>query len=293
MGRIGGAGIRVYGDIRAVEAAGGLAPEVERVDTASAQAKTGEPDPATAAGTVEAIRRAASDCLSGSLDAMVTAPISKEILAKGGFDYPGHTELLEECAGRGTAVMLLVGGQLRVALATIHCALREVPDRLTRDGIEAVLRVMDTDLRERFGLVEPRIAVCGLNPHAGEGGRFGDEEERVIRPAVQAAVNQGVVASGPFSGDSLFARAVQGEFDAVLGMYHDQALAPLKLHAFGHAVNVTLGLPLIRTSVDHGTAFDIAGRGEADATSLTEAITLATEIASRTSTEPGERGGEH
>ena len=283
VAELGADGLRLYGDVGATQiaAVAGLPADLERVDTASVEARTGEPDPATAVGTVEAIRRAARDCLSGAIDAMVTAPISKEILAKGGFEYPGHTELIEECAGRGRAVMMLVGGQLRVALATIHCPLREVPERLSPHGIEQVLAVMDTDLRSRFGLAQPRIAVCGLNPHAGEGGRFGNEEALLIRPAVETSITAGVHASGPFSADSLFARAVSGEFDAVLGMYHDQALGPLKVHAFGRAVNVTLGLPLIRTSVDHGTAFDIAGRGQADATSLIEAIRLAREIARR------------
>jgi 4-hydroxythreonine-4-phosphate dehydrogenase len=232
---------------------------------------------------IEAIEAAARDCLAGELDAMVTAPISKEVLARSGFRHPGHTEFLEEIAGRGRAVMLLVGGELRVALATIHCALREVPERLSTEGIHAVLSVVHGDLGERFGIERPRIAVCALNPHAGEGGRFGDEEKRVIGPAVEAARADGVDARGPFAADSLFARAVRGEFDAVLGMYHDQALGPLKLHAFGRAVNVTLGLPILRTSVDHGTAFDIAGRGEADADSMIEAVRLALELARRKS----------
>jgi 4-hydroxythreonine-4-phosphate dehydrogenase len=179
--------------------------------------------------------------------------------------------------------MLLVGGDLRVALATIHCALREVPDRLTVPGLEQTLAILHRDLVSRFGLPAPRIAVCGLNPHAGEGGRFGGEEIRVIRPAVAAAAQAGIDARGPFAADTLFFRAIRGEFDCVLAMYHDQALGPLKTHAFGHAVNVTLGLPLVRTSVDHGTAYDIAGRGTADATSMIEAIRLAAELAARTS----------
>jgi 4-hydroxythreonine-4-phosphate dehydrogenase len=269
---------RVYGDIRAIERAGGLPQGTETVPIASAAVRPGKPDPAAAAGVVDAIRAAARDCLAGELDAIVTAPISKEVLGRAGFEYPGHTELLEEIAGEGSAVMLLTGGRLRVGLATIHCALREVPDRLSRAGIGRVLAVMDRDLRRRFGLAAPRIGVCGLNPHAGEGGRFGDEEARVIAPAVADARAAGTAASGPFAGDSLFHRAIEGEFDAVLGMYHDQALAPLKVHAFGRAVNVTLGLPLIRTSVDHGTAFDIAGTGRADPGSLIEAIELAQKL---------------
>lgn len=275
LAKVGWAAFRVYGDIGAVEHAGGLPAGVERASFASTQVRPGEPDPAAAQGVVTAIRAAARDCLSGELDAIVTAPIAKELLWRAGYAYPGHTELLEEIAGEGKAVMLLAGGQLRVGLATIHCPLREVPGRLSRVGIARILAVMDRDLRTRFGIREPRIAVCGLNPHAGEGGRFGDEEALLIAPAVADAREAGTDASGPFAGDSLFARAVQGEFDAVLGMYHDQALAPLKVHAFGRAVNVTLGLPLIRTSVDHGTAFDIAGTGRADPGSMIEAIELA------------------
>ena len=184
--------------------------------------------------------------------------------------------------------MLLVGGSLRVGLATVHCALRDVPDMLTREGIAEVLRVMHRDLSERFGLHAPRIAVCGLNPHAGEGGRFGDEEKTIIAPAVALTRASGIAASGPYAADSLFYRAASGEFDAVLGMYHDQALAPMKVHAFGKAVNVTLGLPLIRTSVDHGTAFDIAGRGCANPASMLEALALARDLANS----PTSRGGE-
>jgi 4-hydroxythreonine-4-phosphate dehydrogenase len=277
-GDSGCAAVRVYGDAEALERAGKLPAGVEVVAHASATVTPGKPDPAAAEGIVAAIRAAADDCLAGRLDAMVTAPISKEVLAKGGFSYPGHTELLEEVAG-GHAVMLLVGGSLRVGLATIHCALREVADRLTPGGIAETLQVMHSDLERRFGVARPRIAVCGLNPHAGEGGRFGDEEARIVAPAIEAAREQGVDARGPFSADSLFHRAASGEFDAVLAMYHDQGLAPLKTHAFGDAVNVTLGLPLVRTSVDHGTAFDIAGCGRASDSSMRAALELARTLA--------------
>jgi 4-hydroxythreonine-4-phosphate dehydrogenase len=280
-GVYGAARVRVYGDVEAVERTGPLPPEVERRPSATARVEPGRPDPAAGPGVIAAIEAAARDCLKGELDVMATAPISKEILARCGFPHPGHTEFLEEIAGQGRAVMLLVGGKLRVALATIHCALREVPERLSPGGIREVLGIVDRDLARRFGIERPRIAVCGLNPHAGEGGRFGDEEQRIIQPAVEAARADGVDARGPFAADSLFTRAVRGQFDAVLGMYHDQALGPLKVHAFGRAVNVTLGLPILRTSVDHGTAFDIAGRGEADATSMIEAVRLALELAQR------------
>lgn len=286
---------RVYGNIAAVERAGGLPEHVEVQDTASADASPGEPNPKAVPGVIEAIRRAARDCLSGSLDAMVTAPISKQVIGEAGFPYPGHTELLQQIAaevvgrGSGRAVMLLVGGSLRVGLATVHCPLRDVPDMLTREGLSEVLWVMHRDLTLRFGLTQPRIAVCGLNPHAGEGGRFGDEEERVIAPAVALSRKAGVEASGPYAADSLFHRAASGEFDAVLGMYHDQALGPLKVHAFGKAVNVTLGLPLIRTSVDHGTAFEIAGSGQANPASMLEALALARELAASAQVQRDER----
>ncbi len=275
----GDAELVVYGDADALRAAGGAPEGVAVRPFASASTRPGRPDPAAAAGVVASIQTAARDCLAGELDAMVTAPISKEVIGAGGFDYPGHTELLQETCGKGHAVMLLVGRGLRVGLATIHCALRDVPARLSTAGIARNLEVMHGDLERRFGLRAPLIAVCGLNPHAGEAGRFGDEEARVIAPAVEAARARGVAASGPYSGDSLFHRAVSGEFDAVLAMYHDQGLAPLKTHAFGEAVNVTLGLPIVRTSVDHGTAFDIAGQGRADAGSLVHAVRLAIELA--------------
>ena len=268
----------VYGDVEAVRDAGGVLEGVATRAIASARVRPGHPDPAAARGIVLAIQTAARDCLSGSLAALVTAPISKEVIAAGGFSYPGHTELLEETCGAGRAVMLLVGRGLRVGLATIHCALREVPDRLSAAGIAEVLVIMHTDLERRFDLRAPRIAVCGLNPHAGEAGRFGDEEARLIAPGIEAARARGVAASGPYAADSLFHRAVSGEFDAVLAMYHDQGLGPLKTHAFGQAVNVTLGLPIVRTSVDHGTAFDIAGQGRADPGSMIEAVRLALEL---------------
>ena len=277
--------LRVYGDLDAVTRAGGALPEGTHRRFASASVEPGRPRAEAAAGIVGAVQAAARDCLARELDAVVTAPLSKEVIGAGGFAYPGHTELLEELAG-GRAVMLLVGRGLRVALATIHCALREVPGRLTREHLLAVLEIMHADLARRFRVREPRIAVCGLNPHAGEGGRFGDEEARIIAPAIADARGRGIDARGPFSGDSLFHRAVAGEFDAVLAMYHDQGLAPLKTHAFGQAVNVTLGLPLVRTSVDHGTAFDIAGKGKADPSSMLEAVRLAVELARN------ERGGE-
>lgn len=274
--------LRVYGDCRALERCAGAAipNDATLIDTASAEVSPGKPDPAAAAGTVEAIRRAARDCLDGALDALATAPISKEVIARAGFPWPGHTELLEEICGSGHAVMLLAGGRLKVALVTIHCALREVPGRLSREAIGAVLDVLQRDLVRLFAIAEPRIAVCGLNPHAGDGGRFGDEEARLIAPAITAARQRGIAASGPFAADSLFGRAIAGDFDAVLAMYHDQGLGPLKTHASGRAINVTLGLPIVRTSADHGTAFDIAGRERANPGSMIEALRWAIDLSS-------------
>ena len=289
---------RVYGDIDAVARAGGLPENVEVRNTASTSVTPGKPNSLAAPGVIEAIRWAARECLSDALDAMVTGPISKEVIGEAGFPFPGHTELLQEIAtkirgsGTGRAVMMLVGGSLRVGLATVHCPLRDVPDMLTREGIAEVLRVMHRDLRALFGIGRPRIAVCGLNPHAGEGGRFGDEERRTIGPAVQLSREEGIEATGPYAADSLLHRAAGGEFDAVLAMYHDQGLAPLKVHAFGRAVNVTLGLPLIRTSVDHGTAFDIAGTGRASPASMLEALALARELAASPKAPRGENRGE-
>ena len=270
----------VYGDQDAIDRAGGLESGIIRHAFASATVAPGQPDPAAAPGVENAIRSAARACLDRRLDALVTGPISKRIMAEGGFRFPGHTELLEavsaESSGAaGPAVMCLVGGALRVALATIHCPLREVHVRLSTAGLQTTLEILDRDLRRLFALPAPTIAVCGLNPHAGEGGKIGDEEARVIEPAIRAARTAGIDARGPFPADSIFWRAAAGEFDCVLGMYHDQALAPLKVHAFGKAVNVTLGLPLIRTSVDHGTGFDIAGSGRADPGSLQQALELA------------------
>jgi 4-hydroxythreonine-4-phosphate dehydrogenase len=230
---------------------------------------------------VEAIRAATRACLAGELDAIVTGPISKEMLGLAGYTFPGHTELLAELCGNAPAVMLLAGGRLRVVPATIHCALREVPERIARLDWQQLFRVLSDDLARSFGLARPRIALCGLNPHASDGGRFGDEEARVLEPAVAAARAAGLDVRGPLAADTIFSRTVAGEFDCVVGTYHDQVLGPLKLHAFGRAVNVTLGLPIVRTSVDHGTAFDIAGRGRADSGSLEEAIALALEIAAR------------
>jgi 4-hydroxythreonine-4-phosphate dehydrogenase len=220
-------------------------------------------------------------CMSREFDAMVTAPVQKSVINDAGMAFTGHTEFLAERTGTALVVMLLVGGGLRVALATTHLALSEVPGAITRARLEAIVRVIDNDLRRHFGIERPRILVAGLNPHAGESGYLGREEIDVIAPAIAALAREGIVVSGPFPADTLFTPRVLATGDVALAMFHDQGLPVLKHAAFGEAVNVTLGLPMIRTSVDHGTALDRAGAGEIDAGSLKEAVALAFEMAAR------------
>jgi 4-hydroxythreonine-4-phosphate dehydrogenase len=226
-----------------------------------------------------AVQAAVADALAGRVAGIVTAPLHKESLRAAGHPWPGHTELLAEAAGVSDVAMLFVGGGLRVALLTIHRSLRSVPDAVTRAETERIVRLVHREL-PRLGANARRIAVCGLNPHAGEHGLFGCEDEDVVRPAVEALRAEGLSVTGPLPADTVFVRAVQGEFDAVVAAYHDQGLVPVKLLAFGRAVNVTLGLPFVRTSVDHGTAFDIAALGRADPGSLLAAMALAVELAS-------------
>jgi 4-hydroxythreonine-4-phosphate dehydrogenase len=217
--------------------------------------------------------------LSGFADAIATAPISKHILIDAGYHYPGHTELLAELSRTPQCRMMLVGRELRVVPVTGHVALMKVSRGLTRRSIRATIELTHRSLREFFAIARPRIAVAALNPHAGEAGIFGHEEKEIIAPAVRAAMRAGIRAQGPLPADSLFHRAARGAYDAVVCMYHDQGLIPLKLHHFFGGVALTLGPPFIRTSVDHGTAYDIAGKGEADASSMKEAILLAARLA--------------
>jgi 4-hydroxythreonine-4-phosphate dehydrogenase len=233
---------------------------------------------ASGRAAITAIETGARLTVAGHLDAIATAPINKEALRLAGSPFPGHTEMLAALTGAGDVLMCFFAGNLRVFLLTIHVSLADAIRSITRARVEAALRLADRELR-RFGIARPRIAVAGLNPHAGEHGLFGSEEAREIAPAVEACCNfYDIKASGPFPADTLFVRAARGEFDAVAACYHDQGLIAVKCMAFGEAVNVTLGLPIIRTSVDHGTAFDIAGRGIADHQSLVEAITLAARL---------------
>jgi 4-hydroxythreonine-4-phosphate dehydrogenase len=220
------------------------------------------------------VLRAAQDALAGRVCGLVTAPLNKESLRAAGHPWPGHTEMLAEVAGTPDVAMMFVGGALRVALVTIHRSLRSVPDAVTLPEVARVVRLVHREL-PRFGAVRRRIGLCGLNPHAGENGLFGREEIDVLIPAVEGLRAEGLDVHGPYPADSLFVRAARGEFDAVVAGYHDQGLIPVKLLAFGHAVNVTLGLPFVRTSVDHGTGFDIASQGIADGHSLLEALKLA------------------
>ncbi|MCU0250174.1 MAG: 4-hydroxythreonine-4-phosphate dehydrogenase PdxA [Vicinamibacterales bacterium] len=225
-----------------------------------------------------AIVAAVEDAMAGEVDAVATAPINKAAFALAGLPWRGHTELLAHLTGAPSVAMMFHADALRVVLATIHEPLASVPRLLTREVVEGVIRLAAREL-PRFGFSLPRLAMCGLNPHAGEGGVLGDEEQRVIEPAIAACAGDGIRVAGPYPADTLFVRASRGEFDAIIACYHDQGLIPVKLLAFGKAVNVTLGLPIIRTSVDHGTAFDIAGRNAADPGSLIEAVRLAARLA--------------
>jgi 4-hydroxythreonine-4-phosphate dehydrogenase len=226
----------------------------------------------------QAVLRAVADTKRGQVHALVTAPLNKESLRAAGHPWPGHTEMLAEAAGTPDVAMMFVGGGLRVALVTIHQPLRTVPDAVTPAEVRRVTRLVHREL-PRFGVRAPRIGLCGLNPHAGEHGLLGHEEQEVLEPAIADLRREGLDVSGPFPADSLFVRARHGEFDAVIAGYHDQGLIPVKLAAFGHAVNVTLGLPFVRTSVDHGTGFDIVDKGIADAGSMVEAMKVAAELA--------------
>jgi 4-hydroxythreonine-4-phosphate dehydrogenase len=236
----------------------------------------GRTSAAGGAAAAQSVLRAARDAMAGRVDALVTAPLNKESLRAAGHPWPGHTEMLADAAGVDDVVMMFVGGSLRVALLTIHQSLRSVPDALTIDGVLRVGRVVAREMG-RYGGAGP-IAFCGLNPHAGESGLFGDEEQRVLAPALARLREEGVNATGPFPADSVFVKASQGAFGAVIACYHDQGLIPVKLASFGHAVNVTLGLPFVRTSVDHGTGFDIVEKGVAEEGSLLAAMRLAVEV---------------
>ncbi len=239
----------------------------------------GRPDPRNAATLIEGLDIAVDGCSNGRFRAMVTAPLGKQVINDAGIAFSGHTEYLGERCGARTPVMLLAGERLRVALATTHLPLRAVADAITGDRLGAVLDVLWHGLRDRFGIAAPHIAVCGLNPHAGEGGHLGSEDDEIIAPAVAAQRAQGRNVTGPHPADTVFNHAGR-DADAVLAMFHDQGLPVVKYADFSNIVNVTLGLPIVRTSVDHGTALDIAGTGRADPASLLAAVRLASELLS-------------
>jgi 4-hydroxythreonine-4-phosphate dehydrogenase len=247
-------------------------------------AAPGRPDATSATAAIAAIRRGVTDVLAGRACALVTNPIAKSVLYASGFAEPGHTEYLatltREIQGRAArAVMMLWSPELAVVPVTIHLPLKEVPHRLSTGLIVETGRIAARDLAQRFAIARPRLAVAGLNPHAGENGAMGDEDAAIVQPAVAQLVAEGIDARGPLPADSMFHEAARASYDVALCMYHDQALIPIKTLAFHHAVNVTLGLPFVRTSPDHGTAFDIAGSGRADPGSLIAALLLAARLA--------------
>jgi len=254
--------------------------QVHPVETA-APVNPGYLDPANAAYVLHTLRVAARACLNGDADAMVTAPVHKGVINDAGVPFSGHTEFLAELCGTPLPVMLLAAPTLRVALATTHLPLSAVPAAITADGLSAVLRILSADLQSKFGIARPRILVCGLNPHAGEGGHLGREEIEVIIPTLDRLRAEGLDLVGPLPADTLFTPRGLAGADAVLAMYHDQGLPVLKASGFGEAVNITLGLPIIRTSVDHGTALELAGTGRADAGSLRAAIDAAIDLVAR------------
>ena len=255
-------------DVRMVDVPAGGSLELGRVSAVAGRV------------AAESVRAAVRDALADRIDALVTAPLHKQSLRAAGYPWPGHTELLAAEAGVSDVAMAFVGGGLRVALLTIHTPLRAVPDALTFDEVCRVVRLVHREL-PRLGASGRRVALCGLNPHAGEGGLLGHEEAKVLSPAVEALRGEGIDVVGPLPADSLFPLAARAGFDAVVAAYHDQGLIPVKLLSFGRAVNVTLGLPFVRTSVDHGTGFDIVEKGVADEGSLLEAMKLAATMATR------------
>ncbi len=247
----------------------------------AAAAVPGRPDGANAAATIASIERAVRLAQAGEAAAVVTNPISKAVLYAAGFSHPGHTEFLGALTGCAHPVMMLANDFLRVVPVTVHVSLRAALDGLSTEAIVATARITAAALRDQFGIAAPRLAVAGLNPHAGEGGAMGNEEAALIAPAVAALRNEGIAATGPHSPDTLFTPAARAGYDAAICMYHDQALIPLKTLDMASGVNVTLGLPIIRTSPDHGTAFDIAGQNRADPASLIAALRLAATLAQR------------
>jgi 4-hydroxythreonine-4-phosphate dehydrogenase len=273
--------VRIVAPDEAMAAFAKALPVVALAERATGE--PGKPDESSAPAAIASIRRAVADVFSGRAHAVVTNPIAKAVLYRTGFAEPGHTEFLARLAQEHTGhaahpVMMLWSPELAVVPVTIHLPVRDVPQRLTRELIAETGRIVARDLRERFGIARPRLALAGLNPHAGEEGALGTEDETVVAPAVAELRRDGIDARGPLPADTMFHAAARRTYDAALAMYHDQALIPIKTLAFDHAVNVTLGLPFVRTSPDHGTAFDIAGTGRASSASLVAALKLAARL---------------
>ncbi len=274
-GKVGGHPLKLVGDTRIFASqTGALVPT-----TAPVTAVPGQPNERNAAAVTQAIEIAVSACLNGEAAAMVTAPIHKAVLNAAGFAFPGHTEFLAHLTGARRAVMMLASDKLRVVPLTIHLPVAKVPGAISKQAVFETGEIILTALKRDFGLLNPRLAVAGLNPHAGEEGVLGEEEDTVIAPAIAALKARGFNVRGPLSADTMFHEEARKSYDAALCMYHDQALIPIKSMSFWDGVNVTLGLPIVRTSPDHGTALDIAGQGKADPRSMIAAIQMAADMA--------------
>ena len=282
-------------DIELAEWSPGMAPRPGRLGCLpvelACEERAGSPDPRNAAYVLQTLRRAVELVRHGQAEALVTGPVNKAVINQAGIAFSGHTEFLADLAGVEQVVMLLAAPGLRVALVTTHLPLREVADAITRQKLEAVIRITVNELQQRFGIVRPRLQVLGLNPHAGEHGHLGCEDDLIIRPAIERCRWERVSIEGPIPADTAFTPPRLAACDAVIAMYHDQGLPVLKHFGFGRAVNVTLGLPFVRTSVDHGTALDIAGSGRADAGSLFQAAQMAVQLSMQRTTEAVIRPG--
>jgi 4-hydroxythreonine-4-phosphate dehydrogenase len=254
-------------------------PVLDPLESPLGKFRAGTVSQKTGAASVAFIQTAVRLATGRGIDGIVTGPINKEAINLAGYRYPGHTELLADLTNSKESGMMILGGPLKIMFTTTHVAIRDLSETLTTERVLRAIRLAHQGLREYFGVIKPTIGVAALNPHAGEGGLFGDEERKIILPAARQARHAGIQASDPLPADTLFGKAARGDYDAIVAMYHDQGLIPLKLVAFGRCVNLTVGLPIIRTSVDHGTAYDIVGKGIADPGSLIEAIKLAAELA--------------
>lgn len=269
-------------DIHIVENASDVVPgQINLIESAAMdpEIRPGRLEAVNGKAAMQSVAKGIEACLSSSADALVTAPISKEAITRAGYRVPGHTEFLAEKTGTDQVLMMLVSGPLRVALATIHVPLRDVAGLLTPELLTTRLQILHNSLRTDFNIPEPKIAVFGLNPHSGDGGVIGREEIDLITPVIEKLNHSGYSLSGPFAGDGFFGKQMQNKYDAIFAMYHDQGLIPFKALTFGKGVNFTAGLPIIRTSPDHGTAFDIAGTNSADHRSFLSAYSLAIEMA--------------